>query len=200
MSGLIIGRRAVVAAGGAAMGLGVAGEAGARTPNEGSRAMSFEETLQELKDRTDILEVAYAYCRHADNLDAEGMIAQFTDDCIVNYVASDDGMAMRGKDALRRMLTDYFQSSASSAHYITNAEFRFEGADRAVMHCYMYSWQRFKGHPATADCHRWGRYETQFVRTRHGWRMSRLRLLSMGEYGGDRIGEHFARPFPPRFD
>lgn len=162
--------------------------------------MSFEDTVRELKDRTDILETKYAYCRHADNLDVEGMAAQFTDDCVVNYVASDDSLAMRGKDALRRMLTAYFETSVSSAHYITNAEIRFDGADRATMHCYMYSWQRFKDHPVTADCHRWGRYETLFVRARVGWRMSQLRLLSMGEYGGARIGEQFARPFPPRFD
>lgn len=193
-------RRTVMIAGGVAIGLGAAADVRAQAQGAGRRTMSFEEMVRELKDRTDILETKYAYCRHADNLDPEGMIAQFTDDCIVNYVGSDDSMAMHGKAALRQMLTTYFQSSVSSAHYITNAEIRFDGDERATMHCYMYSWQRFKNYPAAADCHRWGRYENLFTRTRQGWRISRLRLLSMGEYGGARIGEQFSRPFPPRFD
>ena len=98
------------------------------------------------------------------------------------------------------MLADYFQGSVSSAHYITNSELIFESSECVTLHAYMYSWQRFKNHPAVADCHRWGRYENQFVRTPEGWRLRRMRLLSAGEYGGTRIGEQLSRPFPPAFE
>ncbi|HET9694635.1 MAG TPA: hypothetical protein VFP48_09620, partial [Steroidobacteraceae bacterium] len=62
-----------------------------------------------------------------------------------------------------------------------------------------YSWQRFKAHPVAADCHRYGRYELRVVRTSEGWKLSRLNLLSAGEYGGSRLGEQFGRPWPPQF-
>ena len=162
--------------------------------------MSMDAIVRELKDRNDVLETMYAYCRHADNLNADGMVGLFTEDCIINYVALDENLALHDKAALRAMLVEYFQGSVSSAHYITNPELTFEASDRVTLHAYMYSWQRFKDHPATADCHRWGRYENQFVRTPDGWRLRRMRLLSAGEYGGTRIGEQFSRPFPPVFE
>jgi ketosteroid isomerase-like protein len=193
-------RRTIVITG-AAFGASTALEANAQMRGErGRRAVSLEAIVQELKDRTDILETMYAYCRAADNLNADGMVALFTDDCVVNYVVTDEALAMRGKQALRNMLVEYFASSTSSSHHIANAELIFETPDRVTMHAYMYSWQRFKGHPAAADCHRWGRYENQFVRTDAGWRLRRVRLVSAGEYGGARIGEQFSRAFPPRFD
>lgn len=160
--------------------------------------MSLESIVQELKDRTDILEIKHAYCRFADDRDHEGMLALLTDDCIVSYVPGDEN-TMRGKAPLRQMLVAYFESLASGWHMIANAEFRFETPDRVALKAYMYSWQRFKAHPAAADGHRWGRYEDLFVRTPQGWRIAQLRLLSAGEYGGDRIGEQLGRPFPPRF-
>src|SRR5689334_3794510 len=88
----------------------------------GRSSMSLEAIARELKDRTDILETKYAYCRHADNLDPAGMISLFTNDCQVNYVALDPAANMRGKDQLHAMLTDYFHNSVSSSHFITNAE------------------------------------------------------------------------------
>ena len=48
--------------------------------------MSLETTVQRLQDRLDIQELLAGYCRHADLLDAQGMVDYFTDDCIVSYV------------------------------------------------------------------------------------------------------------------
>ncbi|QUD90395.1 nuclear transport factor 2 family protein [Phenylobacterium montanum] len=161
--------------------------------------MSLERIVLELKARTEILETMYAYCRHADNLDPEGMVALFTEDCIANFVPGGEETILKGKGALRKMLSDALGVTVSGSHHISNAELIFDGPERATLHCYMYSWQRFTGFPVTADCHRWGRYENRFLLTPTGWRMDRLKLISAGEYGGARIGEQLGRPFPPQF-
>jgi ketosteroid isomerase-like protein len=160
--------------------------------------MSLEQTIQRLQDRVDIQEMMFAYCRHADQLDIDGMVAQFTEDCVVTYVPK-EVPPFRGKDALRGFLSEYFPHSVSSSHYMTNVEMRFDSADAATVFCYMYSWQRFKTHPAAADCHRFGRYEIRAVRAAGAWRMSHMTLLTAGEYGGTRLCEQFDRPFPPAF-
>jgi len=157
-------------------------------------------TLQRLADRLDIQELMARYCRHADELDAEGMAACFTDDCVVAYVPASIAAPARSRKELLGFLHEYFPNSVSSAHYITNVELLFDTADRVTAHTYMYSWQRFKAYPAAADCHRYGRYEFLVVRTDQGWRFSRLNLVSAGEYGGARIAEQFKRTWPPRFD
>jgi hypothetical protein len=162
--------------------------------------VSLEEVVRELKDRSDILDVMHEYCRHADNLDPASMVALFVEDCIANFVPGGEETILRGKDQLMAMLSGALEVTVSGSHHIANPEFVFETPDRVVLHCYMYSWQRFTGFPVTSDCHRWGRYENRFVRTPAGWRIDRLKLLSAGEYGGARIGEQLGRPFPPRFE
>ena len=62
----------------------------------GRQAVSTEAIVRELKDRTDVLETMYAYCRNADSLNADGMVGLFTEDCVVNYVALDASLALRG--------------------------------------------------------------------------------------------------------
>jgi hypothetical protein len=162
--------------------------------------MSLESIVKDLKDRADILDVMHEYCRHADNLDPKSMVALFVDDCVANFVPGGEDTILRGKAQLTNMLAGALDVTVSGSHHITNAEFVFDTPDSVTFHCYMYSWQRFKGFPITADCHRWGRYENRFVRTPDGWRFSRLKLISAGEYGGARIGEQLDRPYPPRFD
>ena len=162
--------------------------------------MSVEAMVRQLTDRVDILETMYAYCRHADNLDGDAMADLFVKDCIANFVPGGEDTILRGQDALRAFLNGALGVTVSGSHHISNAELIFETPDRVALHCYMYSWQRFRGFPTTADCHRWGRYENRFVRTVDGWRLDRLKLVSAGEYGGARIGEQLGRPFPPGFD
>jgi hypothetical protein len=160
----------------------------------------IEQAVQRLLDREDINELLARYCRHADLLDADGMGACFVDDCVVAYVPAAIAPPARSKKELLGFLREYFPNSVSSSHYITNVELIFDTPDQVTAATYMYSWQRFKGFPAAADCHRYGRYEFRVVRTRDGWKFSRLNLLSAGEYGGSRISEQFGRAWPPRFD
>lgn len=173
------------------------GGAGLGRENQGT---TLEQKVQRLTDRLDINELMARYCRHADLLDAEGMAGCFTDDCVVAYVPASIAAPARSKKELLGFLHAYFPNSVSSTHYITNVELLFDTADRVTAHTYMYSWQRFKSYPAAADCHRYGRYEFQIVRTAQSWQFSRLNLLSAGEYGGERIAEQFNRPWPPQFD
>lgn len=161
---------------------------------------SLEATVRELKDRVDILETMYEYCRHADQLNPAAMTALFVDDCVANFIPGGEEVVLRGKPALLGMLTAALDITVSGSHHIANVELKFETPDSVIFHGYMYSWQRFTGYPVTADCHRWGRYENRFVRTADGWRISHLKLISAGEYGGARIGEQLGRPHPPTFE
>ena len=162
--------------------------------------MNIEQSIQELQDRAAIGELLARYCRHADQLDPQGMAACFVPDCRVAFVPASMAAPLLDKQELLRFLQDYLPNSSSSAHYITNIELLFDAPGQAIAHTYMYSWQRFKGYPGTADCHRYGRYEFRLLRTPEGWRIGKLNLLSMGEYGGARIAEQFNRPWPPRFE
>jgi SnoaL-like domain len=167
---------------------------------EGRDMKNLEQVIQRLVDREEISELMARYCRHADLLDAAGMAACFTDDCIVAYVPASMAPPARSRQELLGFLNAYFPNSVSSSHYVTNVELIFDTPDQVTAATYMYSWQRFKTFPAAADCHRYGRYELRIVRTDDGWRFSRLNLLSAGEYGGARIAEQFGRPWPPRFE
>ena len=168
--------------------------------SRGVDAVTLEETIRKLQDRVDIEETFHAYCRHADNADIENMTALFVDDCAVSYVQGGEDTVYRGRATLHAFLSSFQGAVISGSHHISNLELIFDTPDVVRMHAYMYSWQRFKDFPVVADCHRWGRYENRMVRIGGQWRFSHMRLLSAGEYGGARIGEHFNRPFPPEFE
>jgi len=153
--------------------------------------------IRRLIDRTDILETMYTYTRHADRLDWDGMVAMFTDDCVVSYIEGEPPMV--GRAALHEMLSIYLPNTVSSIHYLSNSQVLFDSDDVATVHTYMYSWQRYKPYPVMADCHRYGQYEIRMVRTQDGWRFTHMRLLSHGEYGGARIAEQMNQPWPPVF-
>ena len=160
--------------------------------------MSLEVTVQRLQDRVDIHELLYRYCRYADTLDAAAMASLFVEDCEADFMNGQEPI-FRGRKQLLEFFATALQDVLSGSHHITNVELIFENADAVIAHTYMYSWQRFKNYPTTADCHRWGRYELRLVRTPEGWQYSRLRLFSAGEYGATRFAEQMARPWPPRF-
>jgi hypothetical protein len=169
-------------------------EAGSREDN-----MSLEAMVRRLRDRVEIEELTYCYCRHADLLDAPAMVALFTDDCVADFMPGNTDLSCHGRSELLGFLASALENTTSGSHHIANVELIFESDDLVTAHMYMYSWQRFGGYPVTADCHRWGRYENQYARTKDGWRFTRLRLVSAGEYGGARFGEQLGRPWPPSF-
>lgn len=153
----------------------------------------LESAVRRLSDRVEIEALMARYCRHADQLDADGMAACFTEDC-VSYAPQP------GKVALLAFLRAWLPGTRSSTHYVSNFELSFEDADAASVHCYMHSWTRRERYPAIADALRYGRYELRAVRTTQGWRFSHIRLITAGGYGGVPIGEQFGRPWPPHWE
>jgi hypothetical protein len=157
-----------------------------------------EQLLRQMQDRVDLASLKFQYCRAADAMDVQAMTAIFTDDCLVRF-APDGSRDMRG----REQLADFYRTAlgpvAASSHHVSNLDIIFDGADRARMHCYLYSWQRLRGYPELADRHRWARYEDAFVRTADGWRQSELHMVVAGELSeaGPRIGEVVGRPIWP---
>jgi len=159
---------------------------------------SLEERLNEVVSRQKIIEHLHSYCRSADRLDPAGMLEHFTDDCEITYVV---GLPpMKGKPELHAMLTEYLPNTSSSQHMITNHEITLVSPNEAILNTYMFSWQRFKAYPTRADTNRFGRYECRLVMKAEGWRFTHMILIVAGEYGETRIGEHFGRTFPAKFD
>jgi hypothetical protein len=163
--------------------------------------MALEDDIREIRDRTAIAELMYRYCRLADGDDGAGMVALFTEDCRCDFYAGlQPELEMTGRDQLLDQIRQSLTTVRSGSHYVSNLEILFDGPDAATLHCYMYSWQRFRDWPQRADCHRYGRYEMRAVRAGGGWRFARMRLIASGEYGGARLGEQLGRPWPPRFE
>lgn len=154
------------------------------------------EPVHELLDREAIRSLKYRYLRCADAVDVDGMLAVFTEDCVVNF-RPDRSDERRGVQEVREFFSGAQSIVVASSHHLSNSDIVFHGPDRAAMHSVLYSWQRFKTWPEMPDRHRWARYEDVFVRTPTGWRQSELLCLVAGEMGGPtpaRIGEVLARP------
>jgi hypothetical protein len=162
---------------------------------------SLDDQIREIRDRTAIAELMHRYCRLADSDDGPGMVTLFTEDCRCDFYAGHQpALEMAGRGQLLDQIQQSLTTVRSGSHYVSNMEIVFDGPHRAMLYCYMYSWQRFHDWPVRADCHRYGRYEMRAVRAADGWRFDRMRLVASGEYGGARIGEQLGRPWPPRFD
>jgi hypothetical protein len=65
---------------------------------------STETIIRELKDRVDVLETMYAYCRHADQLNGDAMADLFVEDCASNFFAGRAENELHGREALRTFL------------------------------------------------------------------------------------------------
>jgi hypothetical protein len=163
--------------------------------------MSIEDTVRELKDREEILALKYRYCRAADALDHDVMLESFTPDCHIDFYPDSELGKASSVEELRVFFEQAQEPVLSSSHHVSNVDIRFLTSDLASLHCYLYSWQRFKGYPEVADCHRWARYEEEWIRTAQGWKQRSLVYRVAGELNGDafglRIGEVVRRPVWP---
>src|SRR5689334_17300529 len=100
--------------------------------SERPAAATFEDTIRQLKDRVDILETLYAYCRHADNLDGKAMAELFVEDCVSQFIPGDEWV-LNGRQALEKFLCDALAVTVSGSHHIANPELTFETPDRVVL-------------------------------------------------------------------
>ena len=157
---------------------------------------SLEDRLNRVEAQNQIIAQLHSYCRQADLLNPPGMLAHFTEECLVSYVVGGPPMT---KAELKAMLEQYLPNTTSSQHMITNHELVFLSEDEVLLHTYMYSWQRYKDYPMRSDTHRFGRYECRVVRRSGKWLFTHMNLISAGELGESRIAEQLGRPWPPVF-
>jgi hypothetical protein len=105
---------------------------------------SDADILREAKDRADITQLMWNYCRALDSLDAEAYASVYTED---GQFGSGGAIATtKGRDALRKMVADLKKSQAERAakgekitpmhHIITNSYIEFINKDRARYHSY----------------------------------------------------------------
>ena len=153
--------------------------------------MAWKETVQRLMDHAEIIERKCSFARAADAGDAEAMVAFFTPGVTASY---DPGApAMEGRDVVHSWYADRLEGVLASSHHLSNFEIAFPHRDTAELRCYLYSWQRFEGHPERPDRHRWARYLDSWVRTDQGWLQSSLTCLGAGETPAtapERVGEY----------
>lgn len=155
--------------------------------------MDLDDRLRELVDTADVVARKHEYLRAADALDPDRMVEHFV---VEGFTASYDpkGPSIEGREAIRDWYRQRLGSVVASSHHVSNVEVTFTDPDTAVLRCYLYSWQRFADHPATADRHRFARYLDTWVRGADGWEQQSLTCLVAGEYCSDavpRIGEYF---------
>src|SRR4051812_21140298 len=149
---------------------------GGSSPMDLPHAAGLASTSQRDRDEREIVSLKYAYCRYADARDAVGMASVFAEDCVVN-LWGDGSNEHRGRASLEPYFRELALLVRASSHHVSNLEIVFESPDRALLHSYLYSWQRFAGYPDVVDRHRWARYRDVFVRTGDGWRQSELLYL-----------------------
>jgi hypothetical protein len=154
--------------------------------------MDRDKRLQQLIDRTDIIERKHAYLRAADACDPARMVENFTADITASYTPGLPPTV--GRDAVREWYATRLSHIVASSHHASNFELSFIDPDHVTLRCYLYSWQRFDDHPATADRHRFARYIDTWVRQDGEWMQRSLVCLVAGEYCSDavpRLGEYF---------
>lgn len=158
---------------------------------------TLDRLVQRNQDRVEIEALKYAFCRAADALDIDGMMAGFTKDCVASYVVGDE---IRGADALREWYHGEVDITVASSHMLSNFELVFLSDQHASSRCLLNSWKRFVGHPKRPDRLRWATYTDEWTRTDQGWRQSGVVYRVAGEQDGsspERGGET-PPPWPPR--
>jgi hypothetical protein len=64
-----------------------------------------------------------------------------------NFIPGGEETMLRGRRALNDFLNMALGGTVSGSHHIANEELIFQTPDQVILHCYMYSWQRFTGFP-----------------------------------------------------
>jgi 3-phenylpropionate/cinnamic acid dioxygenase small subunit len=135
-------------------------------------------TPEQLSDHQEITDVLHAYCRAIDDNRPDDVIECFTDDCRYDYGGS------LGRFEDRQHAYKFFRAGTDklykrSAHFLSNVEITFTGADTAEARSYVNAWHEFNDdHP---NAWIFGRYDDRLVRTAGGWRICERRVDTMGQ-------------------
>lgn len=161
--------------------------------------MAQERNVQELFDRVDIVDLMYRYCRAADIKDIAEMGLVFAVECEYD-LGHGANLILRSRAEILDKAKPMIEKVFSGSHYISNAEVVFEAEDRALLYCYMASWQKLEPEFGGSNVYRSGRYEALCVREGGEWLFKVLRLIVAGpDLISGREAEHVRRPWPPRF-
>jgi ketosteroid isomerase-like protein len=140
--------------------------------------------LAELRDRQEITELIYEYCRTLDEMDLDALVALFTPDCVVDYGPQ---IRSEGATALRRDLARLWRWARTS-HHSGAVQITFDGPDSAAVRSYVLAWHEA---PDGSTATMMGQYHDQVRRTASGWRIATRRQVLTGNDAG------FAVPINP---
>lgn len=148
--------------------------------------------LAELRDRQQITDLIYEYCRALDAMDLDALAALFTPDCVVDYGPQ---IRSEGADALRRDLARMWRWARTS-HHSGAVQISFDDPDSAVVRSYVLAWHEA---PDGSTATMMGQYHDRVRRTPSGWRISSRRQVMTGSDAGFTVGINpFERQPDPR--
>lgn len=151
-----------------------------------------DDAVVELRDRQQITELIYEYCRALDAMDLDALVALFTEDCVVDY-GPEPRLQSVGSAQLRVDLSRMWRWARTS-HHSSNVQVTFPSRETATACSYVLAWhERPDGTTATMM----GLYHDELVRQHGGWRIARRRQVLTGNDAGFTVG---INPFERRSD
>lgn len=147
--------------------------------------------LDELRDRQQITDLIYEYCRTLDAMDLDALVTLFTADCVVDYGPQ---IRSHGAAALHRDLGRMWRWARTS-HHSSGVQVSFEDVDTATACSYVLAWhEATDGSTATMM----GQYHDRLRRTENGWRITHRRQLLTGNDDGFTVGINRFERLPDR--
>lgn len=141
-----------------------------------------QQNLGTYEDRIAVEDVMARYVWAVDSLDADGYVAVFTDDAVIDS----NGSISRGHAEIRRIVTSLIQRrddakakglpTSNLYHVISSVRITFPAADEAVHRSYWQTVRRGKDGSMTAAA--MGRSEDHLVRRNGAW-LIRSRILTV---------------------
>jgi 3-phenylpropionate/cinnamic acid dioxygenase small subunit len=133
--------------------------------------------VERLADRHAIAGLLFEYCKSLDMNDPDGVVAVFSEDCVVELYDGPDGVTV-GREVMRARLPDRYSRFAATSHHLSNLQIDFDGSDSARSISYLYAWHRFAD---LTEGEIWGQYHDVLKRTPEGWRIAYRRLCVAGQ-------------------
>ena len=139
------------------------------------------DTLRQLADRAAIVEVMQQYVWSVDALDADGYVAVFTEDAVIDA----NGDVHKGHAAIRKIVTDMQARQAANRargeppgnlyHVISNERISFQSETEALYQSY---WQTLrKGEENRYVAGGFGRSEDRLVKVDGRWLIQSRKLV-----------------------
>lgn len=145
--------------------------------------MQIETALRDLVAHRAITDVIHAYCRSVDTVDADAVVALFTEDCIVDY-GPGLGTPTHGSAVLRDRLASGLPRFAATSHHVSNIEIELaDDATSATTITYLMAWHRYPDE--RPDAVLYARYHDRFVRDADRWLIAERILRVAGQQDFD---------------